>query len=59
MSSIYELYNWQVLVGSNGSLYVSGYLYCGKAWETSTIQWMANRGTYYEVETRNSVYYLC
>ena len=58
MTTVYELYNWQVLVSSGGSLYVSGYLYCGKAWVTSNIRRMVDRGSYYEVDTENSTYYL-
>jgi len=58
MSSIYEIYSWQILIRSDGALYVSGYLYSGKAWETSTIINMWKREGYYAVETRNSIYHL-
>ena len=58
MSNAYDLYNWQILLGSNDSIYVSGYLYWGNGWETSAVQSIIKKGSYFEVITKNSVYHL-
>ena len=55
MSSITTLYNWQ-FESHHGFLYLTGYLYCGKAWQTSDVWKLETLHDRYRVTTNYSVY---
>jgi hypothetical protein len=52
------LYNWKFETSSHGSLYLSGYLWSGKSWETSNVWKLETLNDHYRVTTNYSVYEL-
>jgi hypothetical protein len=52
------LYDWKFETSSRGSLYLTGYLWDGRAWETSNVWKLETRHDHYRVTTNYSVYEL-
>ena len=54
----YALYDWKIRSLSQGSIYVTGRLVCGKEWITSDVVSLEMLSDHYRVQTVNSVYAL-
>jgi hypothetical protein len=58
VASTKVLYDWKFETAYNGSLYLTGKLWCGKEWETSNVWKLETLSDHYRVTTNYSVYEL-